>query len=213
MKISYAITVCNEIEEIKRLVLFLLKHKREEDEIVVQQDSTNLPKPNSDSDPVYEYLSELFLEKKIEFSLHPLNNDFASFKNNLTRYCSGDYIFQIDADEMPHENLIKQLPELLESNSNVDLLWVSRINTVENITEEHISKWGWRVNEKNWVNFPDQQSRIYKNSSDIYWSGKVHERIVGYKQHAPLPNLEEWCLYHPKTIERQERQNEFYSEI
>ena len=207
MKISYAITVCNEIEEIKRLVLFLLKHKREEDEIVVQQDITEL------NEEIYEYLFKQDVEKNLIFRTHHLQNDFAQFKNNLTRYCSGDYIFQIDADEVPHENLIKQLPELLESNSNVDLLWVSRINTVEDITEEHIEKWGWRVNEKGWVNFPDQQSRIYKNSPDIYWSGKVHERIVGYKQHAPLPNLEEWCLYHPKTIERQEKQNEFYSKI
>ena len=39
MKISYAITVCNEIEEIKKLIPFLLEHKRDEDEIVVQQDA------------------------------------------------------------------------------------------------------------------------------------------------------------------------------
>ena len=35
MKISYAITVCNEFVEIQNLVSFLLENKRTEDEIVV----------------------------------------------------------------------------------------------------------------------------------------------------------------------------------
>ena len=38
MKISYAVTVCNEFIEIQRLITFLLKHKRPQDEIVVQMD-------------------------------------------------------------------------------------------------------------------------------------------------------------------------------
>ena len=38
MKISYAVTVCNEFIEIQRLITFLLEHKRPQDEIVVQQD-------------------------------------------------------------------------------------------------------------------------------------------------------------------------------
>ncbi len=39
MKISYAIPVCNELREIQRLVNFLVKNKRQEDEIVVLFDS------------------------------------------------------------------------------------------------------------------------------------------------------------------------------
>ena len=41
MKISYAITVCNEFIEIQTLVNFLLKHKRQEDEIVILYDINN----------------------------------------------------------------------------------------------------------------------------------------------------------------------------
>ena len=41
MKISYAITVCNEFVEIQKLIPFLLKHKRYEDEIVVLYDINN----------------------------------------------------------------------------------------------------------------------------------------------------------------------------
>ena len=41
MKISYAITVCNEFVEIQNLINFLLKHKRTEDEIIVLYDFKN----------------------------------------------------------------------------------------------------------------------------------------------------------------------------
>lgn len=65
------------------------------------------------------------------------------------------------------------------------------------------------------VNWPfDYQNRIVKNVPDIRWVNKVHERIEGYKTTCLFPNNdEEWCLYHPKTIERQTKQNAYYSSI
>jgi hypothetical protein len=42
---------------------------------------------------------------------------------------------------------------------------------------------------------------------------KVHERITGYDTFSSLPTDEQWCLYHPKQIERQEKQNEYYEKI
>ena len=126
----------------------------------------------------------------------------------MTEACSGDYIFQIDADEIPHKSLLHNLPVLLESNS-VEMLRVPRVNTVNGLTENHITKWGWRVNENGWVNWPDPQWRIYKRTPEIKWRNKVHEVIDGYKTHADLPYEEEWCLYHPKDIKRQEKQNKF----
>lgn len=207
MKISYAITVCNEIEEIKRLIPFLLEHKRAEDEIVVQQDDTEL------DGEVYTYLASQRLKDNIKLITFPLNKDFATFKNRLSDLCTGDYIFQIDADEIPNEFLIKQLHFILSMNPEVDLISVPRINTVEGITEEHIQKWRWRVNEKGWINFPDLQDRIYRNTPEIKWYGKVHEKIEGVKTITAFPNEEVYALYHPKQIDRQEKQNKFYEKI
>jgi len=90
MKISYAIPVCNEYKEIEYLLEYLTKHKREQDEIVVQCDQGNT------TPEVYNVLKQHPDIKVVEFTL---NKDFASFKNNLKDNCSGDYIFQIDADE------------------------------------------------------------------------------------------------------------------
>ena len=211
MKISYAITVCNEIEEIKKLVSFLIANKREEDEIVIQQDE--LTNPSMLTVAVQNYLNDLIFEDKIKFVSCALNNDFAAFKNNLTSYCTGDYIFQIDADELPNEQFIKGLPYILEINQEVDVFRVPRINTVEGLQPQHIQKWRWNVDEKGWVNFPDYQWRIYKNNTSIKWKNKVHEVLEGFQSVTFLPAEEEFCLYHPKTIDRQERQNNYYDTL
>lgn len=206
MTISYAITVCNELEEITKLINFLSTKINNEDEIVIQYDDLSV------TPEVLEYLNLQKIIHNYTIIGFSLNKDFASFKNNLKSYCTKDYIFQIDADEIPNEVLIEYLPQLLNDNP-VDIIFVPRINTVEGLTEEHIQKWKWNVNEKGWVNFPDYQTRIYKNTNEITWMNKVHERITGYDTFSNFPSEENWCLYHHKQINRQEKQNEFYGTI
>ena len=210
MKISYAIPVCNEINELQRLVDFLTKHKREEDEIVVLFDSQN------GSKVVEEYLRAKSVNTGAPFIWHsnPLNNNFANQKNYLNKMCSGDWIFLIDADEYPDEYLCTALPWMIENNPDVEAYWVSRINTVSGLTTEHIQKWRWNTNNKGWINFPDKQMRIYKNNPDkIKWVKPVHEQLVGYDKFADFPGNEEYCLYHPKDIKRQEKQNKLYETL
>ena len=142
-----------------------------------------------------------------------LNKHFAAYKNNLNKNCSGDWIFQIDADEIPNEYLIEALPFILEANEDTEAFWVPRVNTVAGITDEHVAKWGWKLNEDSWVNFPDWQMRIYQNKEEIYWIKPVHEQLKGYTKFANLPAEEKFALYHPKNIGKQEKQNAFYNTI
>jgi len=206
MKISYAITVCNEFVEIQRLLNFLLQNKRIEDEIVVLFDEAN-------GDPEVETflrthsINSEFFWHKAKFKGH-----FANWKNKLNSLCNGDYIFQIDADEYPNAHLIESLPFILENNE-FDIILVPRVNTVEGITEQHVQAWGWKQNDKGWVQWPDRQWRIYKNIPRIKWINKLHEILVGYNAYANLPEEEEYALYHPKTIERQEKQNGYYATL
>ena len=205
MKISYAITVCNELEEIKRLIPFLLEYKRPEDEICVLLDKSKASHVLIDE--LYRYSSaNWIILKESTFQGH-----FADWKNELTRMCSGDYIFQIDADEIPNDNLIENLPAILENN--VDVVLVPRVNTVQGITPQHIQAWGWKQNDKGWIQWPDFQWRIYKNDPEVKWKNKLHEVLDGYKTYSNLPEMEEYALYHPKTIEKQEKQNNFYSKL
>jgi len=202
MRISYAIPVCNERVEIETLVSFLQKNKREQDEIVILFDEFNgSPKV------------EKYLQNTLPYYKRAFKGNFAEQKNHLNSLCQNEWIFQIDADEVPNTNLINNLPFILQSNPNTELFLVPRVNTVEGLTVNHIQKWGWKVDNNGWVNFPDYQTRIYQNSPKISWGGKVHEVILGHSQYSLLPQEEDWCLYHAKHITRQERQNEFYSNL
>jgi glycosyltransferase involved in cell wall biosynthesis len=206
MKISYAISTWNEHTELERLLSFLHEHIDENDEIVVQCDKGN-------TTPEVDKVLGTWQGGPLKVIHFPLNGHFSNFKNNLKEHCTGDWIFQIDADELPHESLITNLKELLKLNTNTEMLLVPRVNTVEGLTQEHINKWRWNVNEKGWVNWPDYQTRIIQNSPKIKWQNKVHEQIVGISTKGALPMEEEWCLYHPKSIEKQEIQNKLYENI
>ena len=207
MKITYAITVCNEFVEITNLLNFLIKKKRKEDEIVILFDKKN------GSPEVWNLLSELKGEPNVTYTSATFKNHFADWKNYLTSLCSGDYIFQIDADEMPHELLIESLPELFSNNPDNDVYLVPRVNTVRGLTKDHITKWRWNVDEEDRVNWPDYQWRIWKNKPEIKWKNKVHEVLEGHKTYALLPAMVEMSLFHPKTIEKQEKQNNYYDTL
>jgi glycosyltransferase involved in cell wall biosynthesis len=198
--ISYAITACNEHVELERLLSQLTEYIRPEDEIVVQMDITA-------TDEVKDVVNKY----KLMNYFHPLNKDFATFKNNLKGLCTKDYIFQIDADEYLSDDLLTWLPDMLFDNNTVEMFSIPRINTVEGLTEQHIKQWGWRVDEKGWVNYPDYQNRILKNKPEICWKNKVHEVLTGARTIASLPPG--FDLIHPKTIDRQEKQNNYYNTI
>ena len=207
MKISYAITVCNEFVEIQRLINFLLKNKRPEDEIVVLYDI------NNGHEGIEQFLRAKSINKGLAWVPGNFNGHFADWKNKLNSFCNGDFIYQIDADELPPKYLVENLWAILEMNKTVDVYRVPRINTVEGLTQEHIQKWRWRVDEKGWVNFPDYQWRIYRNDPKIKWVNKVHEVLTGFEAMSELPPNEEYCLIHEKTIERQEKQNNYYNTL
>jgi glycosyltransferase involved in cell wall biosynthesis len=201
LKVSYGITVHNEAEELIKLLDVLNKNIDDEDEIVVCVDG--------DDEKVEAVLGEYLSENKAIVYKRKLDGNFAEHKNSVIEKSSGDYIFHIDADEYPNEILIQQLKQILEIN-DVDLIWIPRVNTVDGFTEQDVQKWGWRVTENGWVNYPDYQARVFRNREDVRWTRPLHEYITGCKTYAHLPPQEELSLYHPKTKEKQEQQNKFY---
>ena len=207
MKLSYAITTHNEYEEINELLGVLVHHIDSEDEIVILDDYSD-----ERTQQVFTSWTAQYQQVNWKIEQRALNKDFASQKNYLTSMCSGDYIVNIDADEIPHDVFLNQIKQVIEINE-VDLIWVPRVNTVDGITDEHIAKWGWNVNEKGWVNYPDYQARVYKNCDYISWIKPVHEHITGAKTYSHLPPHEELSFYHKKKIDKQEKQNEFYGRI
>jgi hypothetical protein len=191
MKISYGLTVCNEHEELENLIKYLIERIDSEDEIVVVYDQNR----------VTPEVLKVIEDYKEEATSYPFDfqQNFLENKNFMNSKCTGNYIFQIDADEIPEGCLLENLKSILENNP-VDLLITPRKNLVEGL--------------QGWVNWPDAQKRIYKNTPEIQWSGhQIHGMVEGYKTFSTLPFIEEWSIIHNKTIDRQENQNERYTKI
>lgn len=203
--ISYTITVCDEHSELEKLLNYLRVSLRNSDEIILQMDSEKVTERVKEVSE--NYRKQIPCMKVVEF---PLGNDFASFKNNLKQHCSNDWIFNIDADEMPSRFLVENLHQILSHNNDIDVLIVPRWNVVEGITESHIDRWRWRFDDLGRINWPDWQMRIYRNKEQIKWKNKVHEKLDGFDKYAMLPEDKDYCLFHNKSIQRQEKQNELY---
>jgi glycosyltransferase involved in cell wall biosynthesis len=203
MNISYAILTHNEGAYIETLLQFLTYNKRPQDEIVVVDDYSD--------DELTKHILRKY-QTQINLHYRTFDGDHTS-KNYLNSKCKGDYILQLDADELISNELIENLPTILEDNSSIDLFVMPRINTVEGLTDEWIKKWGWNVNDQGWVNFPDWQMRLYRNCEWVKWDGLLHSRIVGAKIIVNLPAEEPYCILHAKQLDRQIDQNNLYSKI
>jgi hypothetical protein len=213
MRLSYAITVADEFEEIQKLLKLLLQTVGTTDEIVVLVDLSKHVSEVSKVpySPLLNYLYKLASTDKITLVEDYFKGDFSMWKNSLNSYCKGDYIFQLDADELPSDSLLHSLNTLI--SFNLELYYFPRENRVEGLTQQDIVNWNWNVDNKGRVNYPDIQGRLYKNKSGIKWEGKVHERVKGYQTYTVLTNQESLHLIHNKSIERQRSQNNYYNTL
>ena len=160
--VSYTTSAFNEDRELEKLLYTLSKNITDNDEVVVQLDSEKVTDDVRKVCKIYQ--EKIPFIKVIEF---PLNNDFSSFKNNLVNHSTKEWIFNIDADEIPSQNLFGMIHDVLSQNNSVEMFWVPRWNIVDGITEEHIRQWGWKYDEWGRINWPDWQTRIYKNKPSI----------------------------------------------
>ena len=157
MKISYGITVHNEADELNKLLEILIHKTDPEDEIVICDDYSD----EKTQEVITSWIQQYSHAKTIKVYQRKLDGDFSAQKNSVIENSTGDYIFHIDADEYPHETLLQQLKPILEVNENVDLIWIPRVNTVKGFTTTDVRRYGWKMSEKGWVNYPDYQARFF----------------------------------------------------
>tara|TARA_B110000285_G_scaffold21195_1_gene20553 strand:+ start:199 stop:834 length:636 start_codon:yes stop_codon:yes gene_type:complete len=211
MGISFLVTAYNEHEELQRLLDQLIKVIEPTDELVLQLDTKATEQVIRLVDGFIVKHGGPITIKKCHFSL---DGNFAAFKNNAKSYCTKDWVFQIDADETLSETFCTAVHQVLEVNEEIDLISIPRVNIVKGLKQNDITNWHWQVNQHGWVNWPDNQHRIFRNKPEIKWVNKVHEKIVGWQTYAELPSEDDsYALYHIKDIDRQRAQNEFYSTL
>ena len=203
MRLTYAITVCNEARELNDLLSFLKRVKDEEDDINILIDSTKV------TEDVRNVLKK---HEGLNVSERAFCGNFSNHRNYHTSLCTGEYIFVIDADEMPRENLIKNIKRIIV-DSNAELLYVPRINICPGYTQKWLSKHSFKVNELGWINWPDYQGRVYKNNGIVKWTKGLHETITGSENTKSLGANPDLSLWHIKSVEKQELQDIFYKTL
>jgi len=212
MRLSYAVTVADEFEEIQKLLALLLQKATPLDEIVVLVDlSKHLDQHKIPYSPLLNYLHKLSSADKIRLVEDYFKGNFSEWKNRLNSFCKGSYIFQLDADELPSDTLLDSVDTLI--SYDLDLYYFPRENRVDGLTQVDIDEWKWRVDSKGRVNYPDVQGRLYRNNDTIRWEGRVHEAISGHRTYTVLTNQEMLHLIHNKTIDRQRKQNNYYTTL
>lgn len=206
IRISYGLTVCSEAAELDRLLSFLLAHKGCRDEVIVLQDITVADAAVTDVINRYR--------RQVIWRQSRLNGDFATFKNLLIDTASGDYLFQLDADELPGLQLIRTIRETLLAYRKIDSFVIPRINYVEGLTDDYAARQHWQLASDRRINFPDYQMRLFRLDRNIRWEYRVHEQLRGQQTCHFLPaDQDDLCLLHRKTLTRQIQQNNLYDSL
>lgn len=207
--ISFTISVYNEYIELQNLLEIVKSAQTPQDEIVILHTYKNEDEKTSG---LFQEIDQLSKQYSNIYKNFHFQNHFAEMKNSLNSLATKEYIFNFDADEFASLDTINLWKNIVNNNDN-DLYYVPRINTVSNYTLEDIKKYGWNINQKGWINWPDYQPRIYQNNGKIKWVGDVHEHLEGFVNRTALPQDPRLAIIHSKDIERQREQNEFYESI
>ena len=201
MFLSYLVTTHNETDCLDSLLSKLISFKKDNHEIVLLDDYSDNPTTIS---IIEKYKSSINFQQK------KLQNDYGAHKNYGISLCKSEWIFQIDADELPTDVLLENIDVLLQSNANNETLWLPRLNYFVGVTQTDIEMWGWNYQD-GMINFPDYQSRLYKNLPHIRYERRLHEKVEGYKSYAFIPPQKDIALIHNKTIEKQRETNMKYN--
>lgn len=200
MRITYAICACDEHVELNSLLSFLSGIIDDEDEINVLVDTGKV------TDEV-RFVIDKF-KNQIVVNERKFCGNFSEHRNYHITKCTGDYILVLDADEMPQEKLIKDVKTFKS-----DILYIPRINIIPGCTGEWCDKMKFQLNHIGWINWPDYQGRFFKNNGVIRWDMGLHERLTGSDNIARLEANPNIALWHIKTVQKQEKQDVFYSNL
>ena len=204
--ISFLVTCKNSDRQLKEL-LSCIERYIDGNECVILDDF-------SDSEFTAEILHEYGNKTGFKVYQHHLNKNYSLHKNHGKEKCSGKWIFQLDDDELPTETLLTNIKDIIESNPDVDVFLIPRINMFAGVTEAHARTWGWQLREYNGqkiVNWPDYQFRLFQNVSHLNWERPLHEKVEGAKIISKLPMEFDLAIEHRKTIERQVETNLRYN--
>lgn len=196
--VSFAILTHNETETLSRLLGSLADVPGTEVRIV-----------DDFSEPPTLAIIDGFVRRYANIHLYQraLRKNFAAQRNFIAGKCLGRYIGRIDADETLPRYLIENLEKIVEDleAGGFDAAMFPRINLLgeeadESFRKEFVAAYDrFELNEKGWLNFPDYQIKLYRNTPSLKFRYIVHEILQGANRIYEFPAEEKYALMHHKS--------------
>ena len=199
--ITYLVLAHNE-KNLDSLLNLLRANKSPEDQILVLDDYSN------------EETQAIFKKHGVRVVQHKLEHDYSAHRNYALQFCRCNYIFAIDGDELPHEELLVNVKQIIQKLNRPDVICIPRVNIFKGVKPIHALQYGWDLKGER-VNYlrGDPQTRLFKRSIGLKWKGVLHERIAYTEKNTVkgLPQDDRLSLFHFKTIEEQIASNNRYN--
>jgi glycosyltransferase involved in cell wall biosynthesis len=147
----------------------------------------------------------------LRFFQRSLNRDFAQQRNYMKSLCRGDYIFYLDPDELPSDDVVRGLPKICRqmADADIDACTLPRVNILYPSDELQHPRSLDLSNPAYKVHWEDQ-FRLLRNSPALYWTMPLNEYLTGMRRCYRFPRAMRYALLHPKTVTRGQSQLEFY---
>jgi hypothetical protein len=127
---------------------------------------------------------------------HKLEKDFSDHKNVGNSHCSGQYIFAIDADEIPSDFLLENLHTILESNTEVELYQIPRVNILRGLNELELKRWGWGLSKLEEFTMVDALRTDTESYKFLQKSGFIIEETPWVDTKTNMPSTEKNTVKH-----------------
>lgn len=129
----------------------------------------------------------------------PFANHFADQRNFALEHCRAEWVFELDADEIPSTPLLAGLRDIASDaeKSGNDCVGLVRLNVIDDALVASPGHLGL-----------DYQYRLHNRR--CHWRGAVHEEIAGYRARFEQPWHDGHFLIHDKKSGRHVERNAFY---
>jgi hypothetical protein len=185
MPISYTVVVQDELNDVKRLHHTIGVCKKPQDESI----AVHLYREDHEmNDPVHVEIKEYLMNNFDTYCNYKNDNDITHLKNYVCDLATKDYVFLLDANEFLTAQTLALWNNVIKNEPEYDIFWTPRVNIDDTMSQkEKEERYGLKLNERGWINWPDNQPRIIRKSAGLIW--EQHEqgiRIKGAKKSGSL---------------------------
>lgn len=174
MSISYTVVVQDELNAVKRLHHTIQVCKKPEDESI----AVHLYREERElDDPIHVEIKEYLMDNFDTYCNYKNENIISHLKNYVLDLATKDYAFLLDANEFVTAQTLALWNNVIKNEPEYDIFWTPRVNIDYTISQkEKEDKYGLRLNERGWINWPDNQPRIIRKNAGLIW--EQHERGI-----------------------------------